>query len=641
MKWGWLAVLLAARVLAADPLGGEPDPKPRVSLPDESMYSPSPQDGGGSVQAEPRTVQAGRPCTMTFTYTCGPKGVAVGGGVICYVSQFWFWGPPQGNSASAPGYSTVRCSNPDVTLSVKVDPGSQTIFAGIEGSPLVAGDRLTFVYGDTSGGKFPGAQGVADRQSERDTYFCFKVDGDGDGWFAPVEQQPLFEVTAGEAVRLAVFGPSRLTVGEPFEVRVSALDAVNNLAEGYTGKLTLVYDEEMFDAGPTVSISPEDRGSVGVRLVGRQPGLTRVAVQDASGTIGGVSNIMVLGEPADEKYRLCWGDLQIHGNLSDGTGTPEDIYRYARDVAGLDVAALTEHDHWGYLPLESNEANWQRSLDATDRYHEDGRFVAIYGYEWTDWTYGHQHVLFRRREQARVWSWRNSLSDAPTKLWEKLAGADCITIPHHCGGGPIPTCWKYHDPKFQPVVEIVSVHGVSERMGQAGCIRSPEPAGMVQAALARGYRLGFIGSGDSHDGHPGIGSPQMPPPGLAGIYATELTRDGIFEALRARRVYATNGCRAILRFHSGGVPMGGTIRLDGSSDPRTFSIAVVGDAPIAVVTVVKNNADVANLEGGSVVFAESWTDQSPAKTGDYYYVRIAQADGGWVWSSPIWVAVPE
>ena len=42
----------------------------------------------------------------------------------------------------------------------------------------------------------------------------------------------------------------------------------------------------------------------------------------------------------------------------------------------------------------------------------------------------------------------------------------------------------------------------------------------------------------------------------AGIYATELTREAILEAVRARRVYATTGCRAILRFHLGSVTMG-------------------------------------------------------------------------------------
>jgi hypothetical protein len=157
--------------------------------------------------------------------------------------------------------------------------------------------------------------------------------------------------------------------------------------------------------------------------------------------------------------------------------------------------------------------------------------------------------------------------------------------------------------------------------------------------LARGYRLGFLGGGDTHDGHPGIGSPGMPPPGLAGIWARELTRESVFEAIRARRVYATNGCRAILRFHSDSVPMGGVIRLTDPSKPRRFEIAVVGDAPIAAIAIVKNNRDIAILEAGDVIVTRTWQDTAPAKRGDYYYIRVAQADGAWIWSSPIWVEV--
>ena len=73
------------------------------------------------------------------------------------------------------------------------------------------------------------------------------------------------------------------------------------------------------------------------------------------------------------------------------------------------------------------------------------------------------------------------------------------------------------------------------------------PGNTVRDALERGYRLGFVGSGDSHDGHPGLvhlasgGSG-----GLAGILAKARTREAVLEALRARRVYATNGPRIVL-----------------------------------------------------------------------------------------------
>ena len=61
--------------------------------------------------------------------------------------------------------------------------------------------------------------------------------------------------------------------------------------------------------------------------------------------------------------------------------------------------------------------------------------------------------------------------------------------------------------------------------------------------MDRGLRIGFIGSGESHDGHPGLTHLGGPSGGVGTIFSEELTRDAILDALRARRVYATNGPR--------------------------------------------------------------------------------------------------
>jgi hypothetical protein len=125
--------------------------------------------------------------------------------------------------------------------------------------------------------------------------------------------------------------------------------------------------------------------------------------------------------------------------------------------------------------------------------------------------------------------------------------------------------------------------------------------------------------------------------GIAGIYATELTREGILDALRARRVYATTGCRAILRFHMEEVSMGSTATMKARDKIRTLTISVLGDAPIAHMTLLKNNDSVYREEGSGPLAAWEWTDPQPAGDGDYYYVRIAQVDEHWIYSSPIWI----
>jgi hypothetical protein len=618
--------------------GDEPDPTPRVTLPDESMFEASPSDGGGDVAVTPKSVEVGKPCTLTFVYTAGEHGIVRGGGVLCYVSSFWYWTPPQSTDPQMPGYMTVSASSPEVKLSVTTDSSSQTALALIEDGQLHPGDRITFVYGDTTEGSFPNARGMADRFAERDERFYFKVDGDGDGWFVPITRQPSFTVTPAEPVQLACFGPSTVASGDRFELRISALDAARNLANEMVGEVNLVFDESVLDAPKAVRFEPDDRGSVGVPVRALAPGVARVKLHDQSQQLTpATSNVIVIHEPGQRRYNLLWADLQIHGNISDGSGAPEDLYRYARDVARLDVAAVTEHDHCGYLPLDQNKSAWQRILSTASACYQEGRFVTFPAYEWTSWTFGHQHILFAHEKDAVPRSWHDPASDHPLELLAALDGTDCVAVPHHPGGGPIPFCWKYHHPGLQPVVEIVSVHGVSERTGAAGGIRQPVPSGMAQAALARGHRLGFIGGGDTHDGHPGLGSPGMPAPGLAGIYAEETSRQAVLAALRARRVYATSGCRAILRFHSGPVAMGGAIKADKLSAPVTLDIALVGDAPIESLTIIKSNRDAAVIKGEGMVMALSWTDTDTARPGDYYYLRVMQADSCQIWSSPIWI----
>ena len=96
-----------------------------------------------------------------------------------------------------------------------------------------------------------------------------------------------------------------------------------------------------------------------------------------------------------------------------------------------------------------------------------------------------------------------------------MRGESVLTFAHHSAGGPIATNWSIPpDPELEPVTEIVSVHGSSEAMDSPGLIYSPLPGNTVRDALGLGFELGFIGSGDSHDGHPG--KAHLMSPGMGG-----------------------------------------------------------------------------------------------------------------------------
>ena len=94
-----------------------------------------------------------------------------------------------------------------------------------------------------------------------------------------------------------------------------------------------------------MTLGPEAGGRISVEGVARKAGSYRLTAR--LGELEAESNPLVVADGP----RVLWGDLHGHTNYADGTGTPEDYFVYARDVSALDVAAITEHDHWGILPL--------------------------------------------------------------------------------------------------------------------------------------------------------------------------------------------------------------------------------------------------------------------------------------------------
>ena len=56
--------------------------------------------------------------------------------------------------------------------------------------------------------------------------------------------------------------------------------------------------------------------------------------------------------------------------------------------------AVTDHDHYGLRFLDRNPELWAAQQRAAGRHHAPGRFVTFPAFEWTNWLYGHRHVLY-------------------------------------------------------------------------------------------------------------------------------------------------------------------------------------------------------------------------------------------------------
>lgn len=318
-----------------------------------------------------------------------------------------------------------------------------------------------------------------------------------------------------------------------------------------------------------------------------------------------------------------------------------ECYRYARDIAALDFCAITDTQ-------SITKEIWAETVSAAQNMYKPGFFVTFQGTELGDNRNGHRNVIFSGDEpeppvQAVSPDERgaNVKETMTPNLHQRFSGRqDVILIPHHT---KMWLSWDCYHPELEPVLEIHSIWGSGEKAGTDHWgLR--EMTGGAQEAWARGYRIGVVAGSDTHAGLPGRSLPAADRedflshrPGYAAVWAEELTRHGIFEALRARRCYGTTGVRIIVETFIEGHPMGSEIAWADPARHRELHINVWGTDELDQITVVKNNRDVhcfgVKLDQAEVV----WCDRTLAVDGDYYYIRVVQKDGNRAWTSPVWI----
>jgi len=609
-------------------------------------------DGKGSVvmTGGPKEIPISTPGQWEFEYAAGPRGIKKGGGIYFQVPAFWEWSTPQVLYPHAPGYTRVTTNAQGLVLKPETID-MYLLYIEIQDRDMKPGEKVSIVYGAGPMGA------LSDCFAERKSVFWFAVDGNADRVRRLLDSCPSVDVLPGPASRLVLFLASTARPGEDVKLTAAVLDDVADAAYGFNGTVRLSLSGGNADALPvpeSMRISASDKGRVSVSFKAAAPGEYRIkgTTRINGSEYTAVSNPLIV---STDFPRILWADFHGHSNSSDGTGTVEDYYAYARDVAALDIAALTDHDHYGMEALDQHPGMWEEMKNTAARFNDPGHFVALSGYEWTSWIHGHRHVLFFNND-GEIYSSLDEKSDTPRELWKLLTNYDAITIAHHTAGAPIPTNWSYApDPSLEPVVEISSVHGSSEAYDSPFLIREYRKGHSARNALAMGYRLGFVGSGDSHDGHPGNAHLDfkygfvsaennkgiMGKNGLAAIMSTDLTRRGVRDAIKNRRVYATSGPRILLEVDLDKKPMGSVVKVQKLPEKPVLRIWAAGTAPIRRVDLVRSGLIRKNIMPSlknkpqlSISFTQTVT---ALKSGEYVYVRIMQTDNGLAWSSPVFI----
>jgi len=586
-------------------------------------------DGEGTAAIEPADgVVAGSTDTITVTVTVGPSAIPVGGGVAVGLHHASGWSGLQITNPAGVGYMTVTGSgSASFTLewypswapaSAIPEPADsifhRVLFARVEDGAVNPGETVTFVFGANASGT------PVQRFVEPTAEFHVLTDVDADGVYCGIAAQPTIEVLADVPHHLAASVPATIVAGESFEMKIRAEDQYCNFAPDYSGSVT-VTDE---DGSVVARDVPITAGCADIVLVAASAGSRRYRLSD--GALAGRANPCRVFDAAPE-YRIYWGDIHGHTSISDGLGdTAAEYFAFGRDVADLDVCALTDHGH----------SDWPQTTQAVQDFYEPGRYVTILAQEGPT-REGHMNLYFRDDDEEHISAWPSTHRAYIDHVLSQY-GTDgrLITGPHHFsfswGGADYP--FGVFDRRICRFVEVYSCHGASEYLDNprplAGAIDGSK---FLQAGLAQGLRFGVIGSSDNHDSHPGRTMWGRYPGGLVAFMAPQLTREAIWDAFMNYRVYGTSFDRIYVEFSINDAIMGSDLEVTG---PCQIDYHVIGLADNVDVVLLRNNMEIRTDSTDDGVVDVSFEDDAPVGE-NFYYLRVVQDNGERAWSTPIWV----
>lgn len=313
--------------------------------------------------------------------------------------------------------------------------------------------------------------------------------------------------------------------------------------------------------------------------------------------------------PSASDYRIFWGDLHNHCNITYGHGDMKDAFEAAKGQ--LDFVSVTPHAMWpdietlkddprltwviGYHTdafRRLREGNYRKYVRMTNEYNREGEFLTFIGYEAHSLEHG-DHVALNYDLDAPLVEC-TSIED-----WKRKArGHKVFITPHHMGyqTGYRGYNWKFFtDGDQTPFVEMYSRHGLAESdMGDYPYLHDMGPRqweGTIQYGLDQGHRFGLIGSTDQHSGYPGSYGD-----GRVGVLSRSLTRDGIWEALRSRHTCCSTGDRILADFRINDAFMGDVTK----GDRRRIYLNVEGQSCIDYIDIIKNGKLLARIDGPNI-----------------------------------------
>lgn len=440
-----------------------------------------------------------------------------------------------------------------------------------------------------------------------------------------------FRYTQGKVASLtATSYGGGFAAGREFALKTETADAtiVYDITYGVGSEQEVTLTEQVYTAPLT--------------FTSEQFPLTISAYAKAEGYINSDTLTVSLTEKVTGGEKLYFGQFHAHTTLSDGAGTITEAYDYAKNTAEeLDFIIVTDHSNYfddkssfGTMDgVNRGNGRWDEGKQAAAAANDE-TFVAGFGYEMT-WSgqYGHINTFATEGFVSRndpQYAARNGVG--LVAYYELLTQfPQSISMFNHPGDtfGDFED-FAHYDARYDAVINMVEVGNGEGKIGSSMYWPSYD---YYNRALDKGWHLAPANNQDNHQGNWGDSNTCRDV-----IWTNDYTENGVYQAMRERRMYATEDNNLEIVYHLNDEPFGSV--LETKPDNVKIDVSVfdpdTSDREFKLSVIVDN---------GKTAYSESAVLTGEAKSFSitlepdyaYYYIRIDQTDGNIAVTAPVWI----
>ena len=355
------------------------------------------------------------------------------------------------------------------------------------------------------------------------------------------------------------------------------------------------------------------------------------AYSKAEGCEPGEVTQAVFTEKFTPDWNVYFGQLHAHTNLSDGDGSVEEAFDYASKVENLDFFAVTDHSDSfdnadaGAIGADgrSISADWTAGKQAAASVTNED-FVGLFGFEMTwpeDKQLGHISTFNTPGWQTRD---QEEFENVPTALEHYYKAL--TTVPGSVSQFNHPDIihgdferFDHYSPEYDEAISLLEIAGED---GMVDCE-------YYHLALDNGWHVAPTNNQNNHNGQWGDASRAR-----TVILAETLTEEALYDAMKDRRVYATQDSDLTVYYTLNGAVMGSILPKSEEAEITVF-LSDPTDEAIGNVEVVADGGEV--IDSAYVGTPSQVLELSVPGGYSYYYLRVTQPDGDVAVTAPVWM----